>query len=58
MNAEKKGFTQGVVYAIAQLIRAGEDSSAEWIWDESGFDSKDLDLCDDYDAKEVRKIAG
>lgn len=55
MDDIKKGFTQGFVYACAQLIRDGEEYRAEWLWNESGFSEKDLKYCDDYDAKEIRK---
>ena len=54
MKAEKRGFTQGVVYAIAQLIRLGDTGHAEIIWDESGFSENDLNFCDNYDADKVR----
>ena len=53
MKAEKRGFTRGFVYAIAQLIRL-EPTSVEEMWRESGFTVEDLSICDDYDANEVR----
>ena len=55
MNAEKRGFARGVVYACAQLIRNFEEGHAEDIWNESGFDEEDLKICSEYDAKEIRK---
>jgi len=50
-----EGFTQGLVYACAQLIRDGEEYRAEFLWKESGFSKKDLKNCDDYDADEIRR---
>ena len=54
MDDIKKGFTQGVVYACAQLIRDRNEITAEYLWKESGFSEGDLKYCDDYDAKEIR----
>ena len=54
MKAEKRGFTQGVVYSVALLIRCGEGQSAELLWHESGFTFGDLRVCDDYDSDEVK----
>lgn len=56
MEDVKKGFTQGFVYACAQLIRANNEYTAEQLWNESGFSEDDLDMCDEYDAKEVRAM--
>lgn len=53
LTAEKTGFTHGVVYAVAQLIRFGS-GHVDALWRESGFSLDDLDICDDYDANEVR----
>lgn len=53
---QKIGFTQGVVYAIAQAIRFGREDTAQYLWDESGFTRQDLKVCDEYDAKELSKI--
>ena len=55
VNAEKRGFTHGVVYAVALLIRCKHEGAAETLWTESGFSFDDLKVCDDYDANEVRK---
>jgi len=55
MNKEKIGFTQGFVYAVAQLLR-NDPTDAETLWQESGFAEKDLRFCDDYDAEEVRRM--
>lgn len=50
-----KGFIRGLVYACAQLIRDANKYRAEWLWNESNFSEEDLNYCDDYDAKEIRK---
>ena len=55
LTQKQIGFTQGVVYAIAQVIRYGHESVAEYLWNESGFTSVDLSVCDEYDLKELRK---
>jgi len=55
-NGRKEGFTQGVVYAIAQCIRFGEEGTAGYLWHESNFEKKDLKCCDEYDTKELNKI--
>lgn len=55
VDARGKIFTCGVVYSCAELIRKGEERHAEFLWDVSGFDEGDLALCDEYDAREVRK---
>ena len=52
--AEKRGFTQGVVYSVALLIRCGREGSAEMLWHESCLTLNDLKECDDYDASEVK----
>ena len=54
MTKEKKGFTCGFVYACAQLSRLGNDTWAEMLWNESGLTKSDLNVCDNYDAKELR----
>lgn len=51
----RKGFTQGVVYVIAQVIR-NDPIDAEGLWNESGFTKEDLRVCDNYDADEIRKM--
>jgi len=56
MRAIEIGFTQGVVNALAQLIRGHNENAAEGLWNESGFTEDDLKVCDDYDVKEVRKM--
>jgi len=55
MDKREIGFTQGVVYAIALLIRNGYEY-ANTLWNESGFSEKDLAVCENYDADEVRKM--
>jgi len=55
LTQTETGFTQGLVYACAQLIRRGNEGMAEWLWHESNFSKSDLDVCDDYDADEIRK---
>ena len=55
MDNEKKGFTRGVVYSVAQCFRNGQEGAGELIWHESGFDEDDLAICDDYDADEIRQ---
>jgi len=59
MDKREIGFTQGVVFAIALLIRNGYgygNGNAEILWNESGFTEKDLEVCENYDADEVRKM--
>ena len=57
MDKREIGFTQGVVYAIALLTRNGYgNGNAEILWNESGFSEKDLAVCENYDADEVRKM--
>lgn len=55
MDDREKGFTQGVVYVIAQVLR-NDPIDAEGLWNESGFTEDDLYVCDDYDADEIRKM--
>ena len=56
MDKWKTGFTCGIVYAIAQVIRFGHADVAQYLWDESGFRHQDLKVCDDYDVKELKAI--
>lgn len=56
MDMEKKGFTCGFVYALAELLRAGAQGYAEQLWIGSGFEKSDLSVCDDYDADRVREM--
>lgn len=59
MKAEiVKGFTQGVVYAVAQCLRLGFDGAAEQLWNESGFELSDLKCCDEYDVNEIHSFLG
>lgn len=55
MKANKIGFTQGVVYAVALLLRTCHEGAAETLWKESGFTKQDLNICDAYDADKVRE---
>uniref|UniRef100_A0A6M3L8I4 Uncharacterized protein n=1 Tax=viral metagenome TaxID=1070528 RepID=A0A6M3L8I4_9ZZZZ len=55
MDKEKRGFTCGLVYAAAQCFRNGFEPVGEFLWNESGFKKRDLAVCDEYDAKEIRK---
>lgn len=57
MDDIKRGYTQGFVYAVAQLLR-NDPIDAETLWNESGFTEEDLRFCDEYDANEVRKMLG
>lgn len=56
MNAQDEGFTQGVIYSIAELIRRGAVDYAEELWIQSGFKESDLSICDSYDANKVREL--
>ena len=55
-SAEKKGFTYGFVYAVAQCIRLGQEDVAEQLWNESGFKESDIEGCDEYDVDEVKRL--
>lgn len=55
MKQREIGFTQGVVYAIAQCVRFGNSDTAEYLWNESGFKKDDLKVCDEYDVQELRR---
>ena len=55
LTKEQVGFTRGVVYSIAQLLRHGAKTYAEYLWEESGFSELDLSLCDEYDVSELRE---
>ena len=55
MDDKKIGFTKGVVYVIAQILR-NSPIDAEGLWNETGFSKEDLRFCDDYDANEIRKM--
>ena len=52
---EKRGFTMGVVYAVALLIKTQCEGGAETLWKESGFTMADLKRCEAYDANTIRK---
>lgn len=56
MDSEEIGFTRGVVYVIAQMIRFGDESIAGFIWCTSGFTPEDVKVCAEYDVAEIRKI--
>ena len=56
LTENKKGFTQGFVYAVAQVIRFQHKDIAAYLWNESGFEESDLKYCDKYDANVVRKL--
>jgi hypothetical protein len=57
MGEEKYiGFTQGVVYSVAQLVRRGNLHLAKYLWKESGFESDDIKVCSEQDVKELRKF--
>jgi len=55
MNDREKGFTQGVVWAVALLAKTGL-MDADQIWTESGLNIKDLAVCDPCDAEIVRAV--
>ena len=56
MNKSHEGYTRGVVYILAQLIRNGNIYDPEWLWNESGFKEDDLRVCDEYDSKEIKRV--
>uniref|UniRef100_A0A6H1ZLI3 Uncharacterized protein n=1 Tax=viral metagenome TaxID=1070528 RepID=A0A6H1ZLI3_9ZZZZ len=56
LSEDKKGFRQGFVYAVAQVIRFQHEDIAAYLWNESGFELSDLKCCDKYDANVVRKL--
>ena len=51
-----QGFINGIVYAIAEIVRMGEDSIAEDLWNASGYVPNDVENCAEYDVKELRKF--
>ena len=53
MGASEPGWSQGVLYACGRLAQEGQDSYAEWIFNESGADPK---LASEYDVALLRKI--
>ena len=56
-EAERKiGFTQGLVYTIANANRMYHEGAAEELWRESGLKIKDLKHCEKYDVDEIRKM--
>ena len=46
-------FSRGQVWAVAELLRLGEDDAAERLWEASGLTADDLDGCEDCDAVPV-----
>lgn len=54
-SLEQRGFTMGIVYAVALLIKTQCEGGAETLWNESGYTIADLKGCDAYDADTVRK---
>jgi len=52
------GFTRGLGYALAQLIRVGQENWAEYLFNESGLSFKDFEEVDvdEYDLKEIREM--
>ena len=55
MKANKTGFIQGVVYAVALLLRTYHEGAAETLWEESGFTKKDLSVCENYDTDIIKE---
>ncbi len=55
LTANDRGFVEGTAHAVAILLRAGEDTKAEEIWDTlGGLGTKVPKYVDQHDAKPIR----
>jgi len=54
MLKEKIGFTQGVIWAVAECFRNGLEGAAEFLWKESNFGKEDLKYGDSYDTDKLK----
>jgi hypothetical protein len=55
-KSAEEGFHQGLAYAVAYLLRAGQDTHAEELWKTAFSDTAECPrYIDGYDARPIRK---